>query len=66
MAPWIYDKKFSMGTQFMFETSSFTAGEDDDLEHPAQEQEERCTTMIGFEFHQGLKNSATTFQATVR
>jgi hypothetical protein len=37
MAPWIYDKKFSMGTQFMFETAPFTAGENDDLEHPAQE-----------------------------
>jgi hypothetical protein len=24
--------------------------EDDDLEHPAQEQEECGTTMIGFEF----------------
>jgi hypothetical protein len=40
MAPWIYDKKFSAGMQFMFETLSFTTGEDDDLEHPTQEQEE--------------------------
>jgi hypothetical protein len=39
---------------------------DDDLEHPAHEQEERRTTAIGFEFPQSLKNSATTFQATVR
>jgi hypothetical protein len=40
--------------------------EDDDLEHPAEEQEERCTTTIGYEFPRGLKNSATTFQAAVR
>jgi hypothetical protein len=39
---------------------------DDDLEHPAHEQEARCTTTIGFEFPQSLKNSATTFQAAVR
>jgi hypothetical protein len=50
MAPWIYDK-FLAGTQFMFKTLSFTVGEDDDLEHPAQEQEERRTAMIGFKFH---------------
>jgi hypothetical protein len=50
----------------MFGTLSFTVGEDDDLEHLAQEQEERCTTTIGFEFHQGLKNSTITFQAAVR
>jgi hypothetical protein len=41
-------------------------GEDDDIEHLTQEQEERCTTAIGFEFHRCLKNSATTFQAVVR
>jgi hypothetical protein len=45
----------------MFKTLSFTVGEDDDLEHPAQEQEERRTTTIGFEFHEGLENSATMF-----
>jgi hypothetical protein len=45
---------------------TFTAEEDDDLEHPTQEQEERRTTTIGFEFPRGLKNSATTFQAVVR
>jgi hypothetical protein len=39
MALWIYNKKFLMGIQFMFRTLSFTVGEDDDLEHPAQEQE---------------------------
>jgi hypothetical protein len=39
---------------------------DDDLEHPAHEQEARRTTTIGFEFPQSLKNSATTFQAAVR
>jgi hypothetical protein len=50
----------------MSEMLPFTAGEDDNLKHSAQEQEERHTTTIGFEFHRGLKNSATTFQATVK
>jgi hypothetical protein len=31
MASWIYDEKFSTGMQFLFETSSFTAAHDDDL-----------------------------------
>jgi hypothetical protein len=66
MTPWIYDKKFSVVKQFMFETLSFTVEEDNNLEHPAQGQEERHTMTIGFEFHRGLKNSATTFQAAVR
>jgi hypothetical protein len=44
----------------------FMAVEDDDLNHPTQEQEEWCTTTIDFEFHRGLKDSATTFQAVVR
>jgi hypothetical protein len=66
MTLWIYDDKFLTGMQFLFETLSFTTGEDDDLEHPAQEQEERCTTTIGFEFHRCLKNLTTTFQAFVR
>jgi hypothetical protein len=63
--------------RFLFGTLSFTAEEDDDLEHPAQEQEddlehptqeeeERRTTTIDFEFPLGLKNSATTFQAAVK
>jgi hypothetical protein len=39
---------------------------DDDLEHPAHEQEARHTTTIGFEFPWSLKNSAITFQAAVR
>jgi hypothetical protein len=39
---------------------------DDDLEHPAHEQEARRMTTIGFEFPRSLKNSATTFQAAVR
>jgi hypothetical protein len=64
MAPWIYDEKFLAGMRFLFGTLPFTAGEDNDLEHPAQEQEEWCTTTIDFEFHRGLK--VTTFQATVR
>jgi hypothetical protein len=51
MAPWIYDKKFLTGTQFMFRTLPFMVGEDDHLEHLAQEQEERHTTTIGFEFY---------------
>jgi hypothetical protein len=52
--------------RFLFGTLPFTVGEYDNLEHPAQEQKERCTTIIGFEFHRCLKNSATTFQAVVR
>jgi hypothetical protein len=44
----------------------FTVEEDDDLEHPAQEQEEQRTMTIDFVFHRGLKNSATTFQAVAR
>jgi hypothetical protein len=52
--------------QFLFRTLAFTAGEDDDLENQTQDQEEQCTTMIGFEFPRSLKNAATTFQATVR
>jgi hypothetical protein len=39
---------------------------DDDLEHPAHEQEARRTTTIDFKFPRSLKNSATTFQAAVR
>jgi hypothetical protein len=66
MAPWIYDEKFLTDMRFLFRTLPFTTGEDDDLEHPAQEQEERRTTTISFEFHRGPKNSVTTFQATVR
>jgi hypothetical protein len=50
-----------MGMRFLFKMLPFTMGEDDDLEHPAQEQEEWHTTMIDFEFHRGLKNSTTTF-----
>jgi hypothetical protein len=36
--------------------------QDDDLEYPAQEQEERRTMLIGFKFPRGLKNSVITFQ----
>jgi hypothetical protein len=61
MALWVYDKKFLMGMQFLFEMLPFTVGEDDDLEHLAQEQEERRMMTINFEFPQGLKNSATMF-----
>jgi hypothetical protein len=39
----------------------FTVGEDDDLKHPTQEQEERHMMMIDFEFPRSLKNLATTF-----
>jgi hypothetical protein len=66
MASWIYDVKFLMGMQSLFRMLPFMAGEDDDLKHLTQEQEERRTTTIGFEFPRGLKNSATMFQATVR
>jgi hypothetical protein len=66
MAPWIYNEKFSMDMQFLFRMLTFTTGENDDLEHPTQRQEERQTTTIGFKFHQGLKNLATTFQAVVK
>jgi hypothetical protein len=61
MASWIYDEKFLTGMQFLFGMSSFTVAHDNDLEHPAHEQEARCTTTIGFEFPRSLKNSATTF-----
>jgi hypothetical protein len=37
MASWIYDEKFPMAMQFLFETSSFIVAHDDDLEHPAQQ-----------------------------
>jgi hypothetical protein len=50
----------------LFATSPFTAAHDDDLEHPAHEQEAQRTTTIGFEFPRCLKNSVTTFQAAVR
>jgi hypothetical protein len=51
MAPWIYDKKFSAGTQFMFRMLPLTTGEDDNFEHPVSEQEERRMTMIDFKFY---------------
>jgi hypothetical protein len=66
MASWIYDEKFLTDMRFLFRMLSFMVKEYDDLEHPAQEQEEWHTTTIGFEFHRGLKNLATTFQAIVR
>jgi hypothetical protein len=66
MAPWIYDEKFLTDMRFLFGTLPFMAGEDDDLEHSSQEQEERRTMTIGFEFHRGLENSATTFQVVIR
>jgi hypothetical protein len=40
---------------------SFMVGEDDNLKHPTQEQEERRTTTISFKFTRGLKNSVITF-----
>jgi hypothetical protein len=51
MAPWIYDEKFLMNMRFLFGTLPFTTRENDNLEHSTQEQEERCTTTISFEFH---------------
>jgi hypothetical protein len=65
MALWVYDKKFLADMQFLFGTLSFTTGEDDNLEHSTQEQEERRTMTIDLGFTRGtrgLKNSATTFQ----
>jgi hypothetical protein len=38
----------------------------DDLEHLDQEQDERHTTMVGFEFPRDPKNSYAMFQAAVR
>jgi hypothetical protein len=52
--------------RFMFETLSFMVEEDDNLEHPTQELEERRTMTIGFDFPRGLKNSAAMFQVAVR
>jgi hypothetical protein len=37
MASWIYDEKFPVSMQFLFQKSSFTAAHDNDLEHPAQQ-----------------------------
>jgi hypothetical protein len=39
-------------------------GEDDDLELQAPSHEERCTTLIGFEFTRGLTNTIATFSTT--
>jgi hypothetical protein len=66
MAMSIYDEKFLTDIQFLSGTLPIMAVEDDDLKRPTQEQEERCAMSIGFEFHRGLKNSATTSQASVR
>jgi hypothetical protein len=65
MAPWVYDEKFLMGMRFLFGTLSFTTGEDNDLEHPAQEQEEQCTMTTDFEFPRCLNSSTTMFQTVV-
>jgi hypothetical protein len=62
MAQWVYDEKFLTGMRFMFRMLTFIVGEDNDLEHPTQEQEEQRTAMTGFELPRGLKNSATMFQ----
>jgi hypothetical protein len=50
----------------MFGVLPFTVGEDDDLDHPAQEQEEQRTMMISFEFPRGLKNSVIMCQVVVK
>jgi hypothetical protein len=50
MALWVYDDKFLTDVRFLFRTLPFTTEEDDDLEHLAQEQEERRMTMIGYKF----------------
>jgi hypothetical protein len=46
MASWIYDEKFPTGMPFLFGISSFTAAQDNDIEHPVQQSEEWCTTTI--------------------
>jgi hypothetical protein len=66
MTMWIYDEMFLIGIQFLSEMLPFTEVEDDDLERLTQEQEERRTMMIGFEFYRCLKNSVATFQAAIR
>jgi hypothetical protein len=66
MVTWIYDKKFLTGIQFLSRMLPFTMVEDDGLQRLTQEQEERHTITIGFEFHRGLKNSTITFQAAVK
>jgi hypothetical protein len=50
IAPWVYNGKFLTGMLILFKMLPFTAGEDDDLEHLAQEQEERHMMMISFKF----------------
>jgi hypothetical protein len=47
----IDDEKFLIDLWFMFGMLPTTTGEDNDHEHPAQEQEGRCTMTIGFDFH---------------
>jgi hypothetical protein len=66
MTLWVYDEKFPMDMQFLFGMLLFTAGENNDLGHSTQEQEERHTTTINFEFPRVPKNSATTFQVAIR
>jgi hypothetical protein len=66
MAPSVYDEKFLTGMHLLFKTPPFTMGEDKNLEHLTQELEEWHTMTIDFDFPRGCKNSATTFQATIR
>jgi hypothetical protein len=40
MASWIYDEKFLTDMRLLFRMLPFMVKEYDDLEHPAQEQEE--------------------------
>jgi hypothetical protein len=48
MTPWVYDKKFLVGTQFLFGTSMFTIGEDGNLELQVQGQPPRqCESIYG-------------------
>jgi hypothetical protein len=62
----MYDEKFLTGIQILSGTLPFTVIEGDDLQRLTQDQEDRRTMTIDFEFHRGLKNSVTTFQAVVR
>jgi hypothetical protein len=51
MTTWMYDEKFLTGIQFLSGMLPFMMVEDDDPERSTQEQEERRTMTIGFEFH---------------
>jgi hypothetical protein len=59
-------RNFLTNMRLLFGMLPFTVEKDDNLERPAQEQEERRMTTISFKFHRDLKNSTTIFQAVIR